>query len=75
MLSKHTLYNISSNLKYLRNKNNYTQIEISHYLEMERKGYQKIEYGQIKDVKLSTILKILNFYNISLEKLISKNID
>jgi len=65
--------NIASNLKDLRTKHNYTQLEISHYLELERKNYQNIEAGKVKYLKLPTIIKIMNFYNISFEKLIGNN--
>lgn len=65
--------NIASNLKYLRDKYNYTQLEVSHYLELERKAYQNIEAGKVKYLRLTTIIKILNFYNITFEKLIGDN--
>jgi len=64
------LNNIASNLKYLRDKHNYTQLEISHYLELERKAYQNLEAGKVKYLRLTTIIKILNFYDITFEKLI-----
>jgi transcriptional regulator with XRE-family HTH domain len=63
--------NISKNLKYLRQKHNYTQLEVSYHLDLERKGYQNIESGKVSYLKLGTIIKILNFYNISFEELIS----
>lgn len=64
------LQNISKNLRILRTNKGLTQLEISHFLNMERRGYQKIENGESKDIKLSTILKILEFYKIDFEKLI-----
>ncbi len=66
-----SLINIARNLKKLREKNQYTQLEISLYLNMERKGYQKLEYGQVKDMKLSTLLKIANHYDVSFDTLFS----
>jgi transcriptional regulator with XRE-family HTH domain len=71
---KTAITNIAHNLKYLRNKHNYTQLEISHYLELERKGYQNLEAGNVKYLRLTTIIKILNFYDISFEKLISSDL-
>lgn len=65
--------NIASNLKYLRNKHHYTQLEISHNLELERKSYQNLEGGKVKYLRLSTIIKILNFYNITFEKLVGNS--
>jgi DNA-binding XRE family transcriptional regulator len=65
--------NIAVNLRYLRNKHNYTQMEVSHYLEMERKGYQNLEAGKVNYLRLSTIIKILNFYDITFEKLIGND--
>jgi len=67
-----TMRNISINLKSLRMKNNYIQDEISEHLEMNRRTYQKLEYNLSKDIKLSTILKILDYYKISFDKLINK---
>jgi transcriptional regulator with XRE-family HTH domain len=72
---KTAIKNISVNLKYLRQKHNYTQLEISHFLEMERKGYQNIEAGKVSYLKLGTIIKILNFYNIKFENLIGNKKD
>jgi transcriptional regulator with XRE-family HTH domain len=66
--------NISANLKILRKRNNYTQLEVSHYLEMERKGYQNLESGKIKYLRLTTLIKILNFYDIKFEELVGKDI-
>ena len=66
-----SLKNIARNLKKLRQKNKYSQLEISLYLRMERKGYQKLEYGQGKDIKLSTLLKIANYYDVSFNTLFS----
>jgi len=71
---KTVVKNIASNLKYLRKKHNYTQLEVSHYLEMERKGYQNLESGNVKFLRLSTIIKILNFYDITFEKLIGNDL-
>ena len=64
------LKNISSNLKILRKNHKYSQTQVSIYLDMERRGYQKIEYNEIKDLKLSTLYKILRFYKITFEELI-----
>lgn len=66
---------IAVNLKYLRKKHSYTQLEISHHLDLERKGYQNIESGKVSYLKLGTIIKILNFYDISFEDLIGENKD
>jgi transcriptional regulator with XRE-family HTH domain len=66
------LINISRNLLELRNEKGLTQFEVSHNLNMERRGYQKLEYCESKDIKLSTILKIIEFYNINFEDLIKE---
>ncbi len=66
---KFVLNNIAKNLKDLRVENKLTQLEISHHLNMERRGYQKVEYAETGDIKLSTILKILEYYDITLEEL------
>ena len=64
------LSNIANNLKELRNKKGLTQLEVSHNLNMERRGYQKIEYNEVKNIRLSTILKILEYFKIDFNELI-----
>ena len=67
---ENAILNISENLKKLKTKNNYKQTDISFELDLDRTGYQKIEYGKGNDIKLSTILRILKFYKISFDDLI-----
>ena len=68
---KTVLHNISKNLKNLREERKLSQLEVSHHLNMERRGYQKIEYGETKDIKLSTLLKIMEYFDVSFEDLVS----
>lgn len=67
------LGNISANLKWLRQQHNYTQLEVSQHLEIERRGYQNLEAGNVAYLRLTTIIKILNFYSISFEALIGNS--
>ena len=67
---KTVIKNISVNLKELRIKNKLTQQELSFNLNMDRRGYQNLESGFYKNIKLSTILKILDYYNIKLDDLL-----
>lgn len=39
---------------------------------ISRSTLQRLEYGLLKDIKLSTIYKILDYYQITFEDLISK---
>lgn len=56
-------------LKELRQKNNYTQVEIAELLEMEQANYSKYERG-LKQLGSKTIKKICMIYNISADYLL-----
>ena len=64
------LKNISNNLKKFRVNLALTQEEVSFKIGISSRNYQYIETNKIRDIKLSTILKILDFFNITLEDLI-----
>jgi len=66
---KTVLKNISVNLKQLRAEREITQMQISLDLPMERRSYQKLENNQNKDIKLSTLIKIVDYFEITFSEL------
>lgn len=56
-------------LKELRQKNNYTQVEIAELLEMEQANYSKYERG-VKQLGIKTIKRICMIYNVSADYLL-----
>lgn len=61
---------INTILKEIRKRNGYTQQDIADHLEMDASNYARIERGDI-DVTYKTLVKIANFYNISILELIA----
>ena len=62
--------NFADNLKILRNKTGKSQIEISTEMGINNRTYQRLENKELQDVKLSTVIIILKYYNITLEELL-----
>ena len=50
-----------------RTKLKMSQNDFAHYLELERSTYECIENNRIKDLKLETVIKLLNKLNLDLE--------
>ena len=64
------LNNLSNNLRKLRNEKNMSQIELSYEIGISSRTYQYLESNSLTDIKFSTIFKIADYYNISLDELI-----
>ncbi len=64
--------NLAINLKRLRKDKEISQAKISFKLDIEICNYQKLEYGMSKHFRFSTLIKILNYYNTTLQKLIKQ---
>ena len=60
--------NMCNNLKRLRG--NKTQLELCEELKINLRNYQRMESENPPDIRLSTILKLLNYYDITLEELL-----
>lgn len=69
---KNLLKNFSRNIRELRIKHNETQLSISFKLGLDYRGYQKMESKNPPDIRFSTIIKFLNYYNIKFEDLIKE---
>lgn len=59
-------------LKWLREKNRYSQTEIAKMIGMSLNGYQKTEYGQ-RDPKLDILLKFAEIYDETTDFLLGRN--
>lgn len=64
------LKKLARNLRQIRTKNNYTQMYVSFKTEIDISLYQKYESKNPPDIRLTNLLKILNFYNVSLDDLL-----
>lgn len=56
------------NLKFLREKNNLTQTELSDKLKIARMNYNRYELEKVEP-DIATLIKIADFYGVSLDYL------
>ena len=59
----------SENLLLLRKENGLKQTEVAKSLGIGVRAYQHYEYGQ-REPQLSTLIKLAQLYNISLDELV-----
>ncbi len=59
-------------LQELKEQRNIMQKDIAASLGMSLRTYQRYEYGQVEP-KLSTLIKIADFYNVSLDYLAGRS--
>lgn len=64
---------LSKNLKYLRNKNNYTQDDIADKLGCKRSAYKEYEYDQ--SPPLDTLIKLSEILETSLDELLKTDLE
>ncbi len=64
---------LSENLKRLRKKNGYTQLEIAEYLGIDTTNYGRMERG-IRVVSAERLELLAKFYNISVDEMLGKSI-
>ena len=60
---------LSQRLRECRERGNYTQREVSIYCHLTEKAYQNYELGT-HEPKLSIIMRIAEFYNVSIDYLV-----
>ena len=65
--------NIGKKLKELRKMNNLTQASLSGKLGISRVNYTRYENGSVRP-DYETIIKIANFYDISLDELFERKL-
>lgn len=66
--------NLSKNLKNLRKKNNLTQLQMSKILNLGSTTYQSYEQ-EVSEPNIEVLIKIANFYNISVDELLGRETD
>ncbi len=59
-------------LKEYRKKNNYTQIDIAKYLNIDQTTYSCYEIGK-SEPSIDTLIKLSNLYNIDINELLGTN--
>ena len=52
-------------IKFLRNKKNLTQKDLSKILEVNLSSIQKYESGAVSNLKMETIRKLCDYFNLS----------
>ena len=62
---------LSQRLRECRKRGNYTQREVSIYCDLTEKAYQNYELGT-HEPKLSIIMRIAEFYNVSIDYLVGR---
>ena len=67
----YNLENLGPNLKTLREKTGKSQRIVCAEMEIDFANYQLIESGKSTNIKLNTLLKILKYYDVTLEKLLA----
>lgn len=71
MQERNILKRFSINLRKIRIKNNYTQQYVSEKINIDRSVYARWESGNnCPDIKLSSLVKLLKFFKISLDDLL-----
>ena len=72
MLEELDMELLAKRLKWLRERERYSQKEIAEKIGMSSPGYQKIEYGD-REPKLDVLIKFCNIYNVSADFLLGIN--
>ena len=65
---------LAKNLKTLRKKYNYTQQDVSTFLNITRQAYSHYEQA-LREPDLNTLVHLSRFYQVTLDELIAGNID
>jgi transcriptional regulator with XRE-family HTH domain len=63
---------IVARMKWLREKNRYSQRDIAKMVNMTLNGYQKIEYGN-RELKIDVLIKLCDIFKVSSDFLLGRN--
>lgn len=63
---------LAKRLKWLRDKERYSQKDIAKKIGMTASGYQKIEYGE-RDPKLDVLVELCNIFEVSADFLLGRD--
>jgi transcriptional regulator with XRE-family HTH domain len=69
-LEKEILLKFSKNLRKIRNQRNFTQLYVSFNTGIDISLYQKYESNKCPNIKLTNLIKIVSFFDVSFEELI-----
>ncbi len=61
---------LSTNLKYLRVRNNLQQKELGKALDITDRQVRQYENGELKNPNLALLIKFADYFNVSLDELI-----
>lgn len=64
------LVTLSKNLIKLRNAHNYTQAYVAEKIGVSLRTYQTYESKNVYDIRISNIVMIADFYEISIDSLV-----
>lgn len=64
----------SDRLKFLRKNRKLTQKQLAAFLEITERHYRFLEAGNV-DVSLSKLIKLKNFYNVTVDYLVGESDD
>lgn len=67
---KYNTSKFSENLRNIRNSRNKTQSEVAFGINIDVRNYQRLESKKTPDIKMSTLINILNYFDISLDELL-----
>lgn len=59
-------------LKYQREKCGYTQKQVAELLDIAPRSYQRYELGE-REPNIETLIRIADFFKISLDELVGRN--
>lgn len=64
---------LSTNLRYLREKNKYTQHLLSKVLGIDRSAYAYYELGQ-SEPRLENLAKLARFFDVTMDQLLNEDL-
>ena len=66
---------INEKIKSLRIEKHKTQEEVSERIGINIRSYQRLENGDTKNPSLDTLIKLADYYNVSLDYLVGRSND
>ncbi len=66
---------LSSNIKYLRIKNNIQQKDLGKAIGITDRQVRQYENGELKNPNFELVIKIADYFHVSLDELIRDNLN
>jgi len=70
MQQKYNIKNFSRNLRNIRNQKDKTQCEVAVNIGINPRNYQRLETNNPPNIKMSTLVNLLKYFDVSLEELL-----